>query len=239
MISAAVRDEIERRDGWSYILGVRMRAVTAMRDLLAADDDPYERVSPRTGDSKRAAPLKMRGVEVDGADYVLCLNEDEATKDRHDREAIVAALRDALHAGDTALVGNKGYRRGPHTATALVSSVGHIHGFHRARCFASWLGLTPREDSTGGRRRLGAITKQGDVYLRCLLTHGARAVLLGAHRTQRAGKRPTALQLWALTVAARRGHDKATVAVANKLARIVWAIWHRDVAFVSRPAVAA
>lgn len=118
MISAAVIDEVERRDGWSYILGVRMRAVKAMRELLAADTGPYEAVFPRTGDPKRAAPLKVRGVTVAGQDYVLCLNEDEATKDRHDREAIVAALRDALHAGDTALVGNKGYRR-------YLKSAGH------------------------------------------------------------------------------------------------------------------
>ena len=111
MISQAVIDEIARRDGWSYILGVRMRAVKAMRELLMADDGPYEIVFPRTGDPKRVASLKVRGVEVDGRDYVLCLNEDEATKDRHDRDAIVAALRDALHEGDTALVGNKGYRR--------------------------------------------------------------------------------------------------------------------------------
>ena len=118
MISAAVLDEIDRRDGWSYILGVRMRAVKAMRELLAADNGPYDTVCPRTGDPTRAAPLKVRGVTVDGQDYVLCLNEDEATKDRHDRDAIVAALRDALHAGDTALVGNKGYRR-------YLKSAGH------------------------------------------------------------------------------------------------------------------
>jgi hypothetical protein len=118
MISQAVIDEIERRDGWSDILGVRMRAVKAMRELLTADDGPYETVFPRTGDPKRVAPLQVRGGEVDGRDYVLCLNEDEATKDRHDREAIVAALRDALHEGDTALVGNKGYRR-------YLTSTGH------------------------------------------------------------------------------------------------------------------
>jgi hypothetical protein len=118
MISRAVIDEIEHRDGWSYILGVRMRAVKAMRELLAADDGPYETVFARTGDPTRVAPLKVRGVEVDGHDYVLCLNEDEATKDRHDRDAIVAALRDALHDGDTALVGNKGYRR-------YLKSTGH------------------------------------------------------------------------------------------------------------------
>jgi transposase len=123
------------------------------------------------------------------------------------------------------------------TATALVATVGHIHAFRRARLFASWLGLTPREHSSGTRRRLGAITKQGDVYLRCLLTHGARAVLLAAHRAPRAGKPLSGLQHWAVAVAARRGHNRATVAVANTLARIVWAVWHRDVDFVTEPAV--
>src|SRR3954470_16362175 len=57
------------------------------------------------------------------------------------------------------------------TATALIGAVGHIHAFRRGRHFASWLGLTPRESSSGGRRRLGGISKRGDVYLRCLLTH--------------------------------------------------------------------
>lgn len=115
------------------------------------------------------------------------------------------------------------------TATALVGSVGHIHAFRRARQFASWLGLTPREHSSGARRRLGAISKRGDVYLRCLLTHGARAVLIMAHRRAAAGQSLTRLHQWALAVRARRGHNKATIAIANKLGRIVWAVWHKDV----------
>lgn len=115
------------------------------------------------------------------------------------------------------------------TATALVGSVGHIHGFRRARQFASWLGLTPREHSSGLRRRLGGISKRGDVYLRCLLTHGARAVLLSAHRRRAAARPLTRLHHWALTVRDRRGHNKATIAVANKLGRLVWAVWHHDV----------
>ena len=121
------------------------------------------------------------------------------------------------------------------TATALVGAVGHIHAFRRGREFASWLGLTPRESSTGGRRYLGGISKRGDVYLRCLLTHGARAVLLTAQRT--APHRLTRLQQWAVTTAARRGHNKAAIAVANKMARIIWAVWHRDVDFHAHAAV--
>jgi transposase len=117
------------------------------------------------------------------------------------------------------------------TATALVGSVGHIHAFRRARQFASWLGLTPREHSSGTRRRLGGISKQGDVYLRCLLTHGARAVLVTAQRRKAAAQPLTRLHHWALTVRDRRGHNKATIAVANKLGRTVWAVWHNDVPF--------
>jgi transposase len=118
------------------------------------------------------------------------------------------------------------------TATALVGTVGHIHGFHRARQFASWVGLTPRESSSGPHPRLGSISKRGDRYLRMLLTHGARAVLRAARRQTR-GPRPLALYRWAVGVEARRGFNKATIAVANKLSRIVWAVWHRDVPFAA------
>jgi len=124
------------------------------------------------------------------------------------------------------------------TATAVVATVGHIHAFRRARCFASWLGLTPREWSSGGYRHLGAITKQGDVYLRCLLTHGARAVLRMAHLADHRGNPLTRFQQWALTVQRHRGHNKATIAVANKLARIIWVVWARDVEFTATPPVA-
>ena len=119
------------------------------------------------------------------------------------------------------------------TATALVGAVGHIHVFERGRQFASWIGLTPREYSSGGRRRLGGISKRGDRYLRYLLTHGARAVLVTAARRQRAGQPLSRLHQWALKVRDRCGYNKATLAVANKLARIVWAVWTRDVAFAA------
>jgi transposase len=120
------------------------------------------------------------------------------------------------------------------TATALVAFVGDIHRFPSARHFASYLGLTPKEHSTGSRRRLGAISKKGDVFLRTLLIHGARSVLNAAQRT----KSPDRLQAWALSRHAARGHNCAATAVANKIARIAWAVWKRDQPFVSIPAVA-
>jgi transposase len=122
------------------------------------------------------------------------------------------------------------------TSTALVATVPHIHGFRRGRHFASWVGITPREHSSGERRYVGAITKQGNVYLRTLLVHGARSALLAAART--AEPKRSALQRWALQVAERRGHNRATVALANKLARVIWAVWSRDVAFANRPLAA-
>jgi transposase len=120
------------------------------------------------------------------------------------------------------------------TGTALVGTAGHIHAFRRARQFGSWLGLTPREYSSGTHRMLGGISKRGDVYLRCLLTHGARAVLRSA---QRHATPLTRLHQWALSVQARRGHNKAAIAVANKLGRIVWAVWARDTVFDPKPAI--
>jgi transposase len=104
------------------------------------------------------------------------------------------------------------------TATALVTD---IRRFPSGRHFASFLGLTPREDSSALRRRLGAINKQGDVYVRMLLTHGARSLVWHA----KAAKRPTSLQQWAMQTELRRGRNVAAVAMANKLARIVWAVW--------------
>jgi transposase len=101
-------------------------------------------------------------------------------------------------------------------ATSLVAFVGDPHCFPSGRHFASYLGLTPRESSSGLQRRLGAISKRGDSYLRMLLVHGARSFLWHAKKT----KRPAALHHWALHLEQQRGHNKAALAVANKLARI-------------------
>jgi transposase len=124
---------------------------------------------------------------------------------------------------------------GPLTATALRASVVDIQRFPSARHFASYLGLTSRERSSGERRRLGRITKQGDPYLRTLLIHGARSVLLAARSAQRRAGTLDRLRNWALDVQQRRGHNKAAVALANKLARIVWATWRHDRNFSSTP----
>jgi transposase len=114
------------------------------------------------------------------------------------------------------------------TATALLAFVGNVARFPSGRHLASYLGLTPRETSSGLQRRLGRISKRGDPYLRMLLIHGARSVLCHAKRAT--GARDP-LRGWALERERLRGHNKAAVALANKLARIVWAVWHRERAF--------
>lgn len=107
------------------------------------------------------------------------------------------------------------------TASALVAVLGDVERFPTARHLASFLGLTPKETSSGNRRRLGRITKRGDSYLRMLLVHGARAALWAGNRVQE----PDRLRAWAIAIQQRRGHNKACCALANKLARIVWAVW--------------
>jgi transposase len=107
------------------------------------------------------------------------------------------------------------------TATALVALVGDVTRFPSARHFASFLGLTPSERSSGLKRRIGSISKRGDAYLRKLLVHGARSALWAA----KASKQPDRLRAWALKLQKERGHNKAAVALANKMARIAWALW--------------
>jgi len=107
---------------------------------------------------------------------------------------------------------------GPLTASALVANVGDAGTFKNGRQFAAWLGLVPRQNSSGGKEQLLGISKRGDVYLRTLLIHGARAVLrhLDRHANQAEG--------WLARLAARRNPNIAAVALANKNARTVWAL---------------
>ena len=111
------------------------------------------------------------------------------------------------------------------TATATRAAVQSPKQFKNGRQFGAWLGLTPREYSSGNHRYLGRITKRGDKYLRTLFVHGARSIMARNKLLQRADKPLTQLQQWALQLEQRVGHNKATVALANKMARILWATW--------------
>ena len=111
------------------------------------------------------------------------------------------------------------------TSTAMVAAVGDARSFDSGRRYASFFGLTPREHSSGNTRHLGRISKRGNRYVRTLLTHGARSVLRAATVARRAGRELDRLRSWALELQARSNHNKATCALANKLARIAWAVW--------------
>lgn len=107
---------------------------------------------------------------------------------------------------------------GPITATALISAVGDGKQFKCGRDLAAWLGLTPKQHSSGGKERLLGISKRGDAYLRTLLIHGARSVL------RVSAKKTDSLNCWLQNVCDRRNKNIAAVALANKNARIIWAI---------------
>jgi transposase len=107
---------------------------------------------------------------------------------------------------------------GPLSASALAASIGDAKAFKNGRQLAAWLGLVPRQHSSGGKEQLLGISKRGDTYLRTLLIHGARSVLLSLKR--RAGR----TEGWLARLAARRNPNIAAVALANKNARIIWAL---------------
>lgn len=107
---------------------------------------------------------------------------------------------------------------GPKTATAIVAAVGDGAEFKNGRHMAAWLGLVPRQHSSGDRQIMMGISKRGSQHLRSLLVHGARAVV----RT--AGTRNDPMNQWVTQLQERRGFNRATVAVANKNARIIWAV---------------
>lgn len=111
---------------------------------------------------------------------------------------------------------------GPKTATAIIAAVGDGRDFDNGRHMAAWLGLVPRQHSSGERRMLMGISKRGDQHLRTLLVHGARAVV----RTAACKSDP--LSTWVNALKERRGANKATVAMANKNARIIWALLNKD-----------
>lgn len=111
---------------------------------------------------------------------------------------------------------------GPISATAIVAAVGSAREFKRGRHLAAWLGLVPREHSSGGKQRLYGISKRGDKYLRTLLIHGARSVVI------RAEGKDDPLSHWINGIRKRSGLNAAAVALANKNARVMWVLLSSD-----------
>ena len=114
---------------------------------------------------------------------------------------------------------------GPVTASAAVATVGDFKQFKSGAQFGAWIGLVPRQRSSGGKNNLGGITKRGDTYLRTLLIQGAKSAVMTAHH------RKDKISAWVLALRERAGWQKAAVALANKNARILWAVMTRGEAF--------
>jgi len=114
---------------------------------------------------------------------------------------------------------------GPVTASAVVATVGDFNQFKNGAQLGAWLGLTPRQNSSGGKNSLGGITKRGDMYLRMLLIQGAKSAVMTAH------KRDDPISKWLHQLREKSGWQKAAVAMANKNARILWAMMTKGCRF--------
>ena len=114
---------------------------------------------------------------------------------------------------------------GPVTASAVVATVGNFNQFKNGSQFGAWLGLTPRQNSSGGKNNLGSITKHGEIYLRTLLIQGAKSAVMTAHR------REDPISKWVYQLREKSGWQVAAVALANKNARILWAVLTKNQPF--------
>jgi transposase len=206
------------RSGW---LAARTAQVNTLRGLLRelgfVIPLGIEKVLPQVrcllGGADSGIPEALRATISDACDEIDSLTGKIEGAERQlealaEQTPVVARLRSIPGVGLM-------------TATALVAMLGDVQRFPTGRHLASYLGLTPREYSTGARRRLGRISKRGDSYLRMLLIHGARSVLCHAKKARSHDR----LTTWALSLEKRMRHNRAAVALANKLARIAWAVW--------------
>ncbi len=114
---------------------------------------------------------------------------------------------------------------GPITATATIAAIGNGAAFKKGRGFAAWLGVVPGEHSTGGKQKLTGTSRRGNKYLRKLFVQGAHSVLL--QRT----KQTSALSMWLAHLASRKRPQVATVALANKMARMAWVVLYKGEAY--------
>lgn len=212
----ALLAEHRRREG---LIGSRTRTLNQVRGMLrefgivlGTRNGPFRRqLCSVLEDAGNGLPWRLRTVLAEAWEDLVQLDGQIAKIDARLRGL---AREDALCRRLQAIGGI-----GPISATALMASLGDARRFTRARQFAASLGLVPREHSSGRQRRLGAITKRGNGYLRYLLVHGARAVVYHT------GAKTDPRSRWIRGLLARAGHNKTTVALANKNARIVWAVF--------------
>lgn len=209
------------REGWKE---ERTALMNRLRGLLAEFGVIYPRSSSalRRGLAEAAhderLPLAVRELAGWAREDLAHLDQRIAASDR----AIGLACR-----GDEAAQRLQSLMGvGPTTADAVIATVGDARTFRNGRQFAAWIGIVPRQHSSGGKARLGSITRRGDAYLRTLLIQGAKSVLKGALR--RSPDKASRLERWAVELNARVGYHKTLVAIANKNARVLWALLAHD-----------
>lgn len=192
---------------YGIVTGVGGGGVTAMLKALHEQQEHLP-VHARSALHGLAAQLRALGSEIDRLEaQILAWHRADATSRRL---ATIPGI-------------------GPITASAISAAVPDASLFRSGRQFAAWLGLTPRANSSGGKERLGGITKQGDGYLRRLLVVGATAVM-------RMARKNTARQPWMAQLLERKPAKIATVAFANKTARIAWAVMSRNEVYAASAA---
>lgn len=210
------------------VIATRTALVNRWRGLLAE----FGIVCPRGVAAFRRGLSALVDAQNTALPAALCPVVYDAQQQLQELDAHLAALTRALntavkhHAGANRVQAIPGF--GPITAAAFVSHFAQPQQFANGRQAAASVGLVPRQHTTGGRIKLGNITKRGDPYLRSLLAHGARAALThAAHKTD-------ALSAWSNALRARVGFNKATIALANKLTRIGWAVLAHDTPYQPR-----
>lgn len=209
------------REGWKE---ERTALLNRVRGLLAE----YGVVIGRSADRFLAAlPALTEDSRLPDPVRALLLEAREQFTALHARLARCDA-RIAAHAKNSPVAQRAGevLGIGPVTSSALAATVPDAKVFRNGRQFGAWLGLTPRQHSSGGKTRLGRISLRGNVYLRTLLIQGARSTLQAAINTEPA--RASRLQRWIIELYARKGYYKTLIAIANKHARILWAMLAKD-----------
>jgi transposase len=205
------------RKGWLRSRTVRLNQLRAyLREFGIVIPLGRANVLPAVRERLEDLPARMRRVVELACEEIATLNETILTVDRELRQ-LARTLRNGRLLQSIPGIG-------PINATALIAEIGDPKRFPSGRHFASYLGLTPREHSSGEVRRLGRISKRGNPYLRTQLVHGARSVLWRAKHTE---SPPTILRK-ALQLQERRGHNIAVIALANKLARVIWKLWTQE-----------
>jgi transposase len=209
------------REGWK---SERTALINRVRGLLAEfgfwigrSPHNFARSVPRLIQDEQL-PGRLRALLVQAQEHLVRLEalmeQCELSIAEHARQSDAAQRLCALNG------------IGPITASAIVATLGDARDFRNGRQMAAWAGLVPKQSSSGGKERLGKITKRGDTYLRGLLTHGARSTLNAA--LARTPNKRSRLEHWVVALRERVGYHKSLVAIANKHARICWAMLARE-----------